>query len=116
MLREARRILKENEEGWKERRTGEIRKIKEQEKRERLAIVAEKKKRYGLNTLNKEEKKRLGERTSERIEIANARANYWKLHRGGGNEMQWERIRSALAALYCNFSKQAISVCFRLLW
>ena len=83
MLREARRIIKENEEGWKERRTGEIRKIKEQEKRERLAIVAEKKKKYGLNTLTKEEKRRLGERTNERIEIANARANYWKLHRGG---------------------------------
>jgi hypothetical protein len=80
--------LIENEDGWKERRNGEIKRIKEQEKKERLEIVAEKKKRYGLQRLSKEESKRMGERTKERIEIANARANYWKLHRGGGNEMQ----------------------------
>ena len=84
LLREARTFLKENEDGWKERRNGEIKKIKEQEKKERLEIVAEKKRRYGLQKISKEENRRIGERTKERIEIANARANYWKLHRGGG--------------------------------
>ena len=63
--------------------------------------MAEKKKMYGLNTLTKEEKRRLGERTNERIEIANARANYWKLHRGGGN-IAGAKLGSALARLQFN--------------
>ena len=48
LLREARRILIEKADGWKERRNGETKRIKEREKKERLEIVAEKKRRYGL--------------------------------------------------------------------
>ena len=57
------------------------------EKEERMSIIQEKRKRYGLKTLNKEENGRLKERTSERIEIAQAKSNYWKWFRDGGEEV-----------------------------
>ena len=42
LLRESMRFLKENEDGWQRRRIKEIERIKEEEKVERLAIVAQK--------------------------------------------------------------------------
>ena len=69
------------------------------EKEERLAIVAQKKRRYGIKKLSKEENKRMGERTRERIELACIKDNYWKLHRGGGNEDKWEIVRKAMQVI-----------------
>ena len=82
LLRQAIEYLKKNEKRWLERRKAEVKKMREVEKEERLAIVAQKKRRYGIKKLSKEETKRMGERTRERIELACVKDNYWKLHRG----------------------------------
>ena len=70
LLRESIKYLRENEENWQLRRIQEVTRIKEEEKIDRLAIVKEKKKRYGIQKLNKEENKRLRERTEGRILVS----------------------------------------------
>ena len=65
LLRESISFLKENEDGWQQRRIKEVDRIKEEEKKDRLEICKEKKKRYGIKKLNKEENRRLKERTEE---------------------------------------------------
>ena len=82
LLRETTKYLKENDTGWTKMK--ETARIRAEEKADRLAIVAEKKKRYGLNRLSKEENKRLKERTEDRVTLAMARGNYWKHYREGG--------------------------------
>ena len=62
-------FLKKNEKGWQTRKIREIERIKEEEKVERLTICAQKKKRYGIKNLTKEENKRMKERTAQRIKI-----------------------------------------------
>ena len=84
LLRESMSFLKENESKWQHRRIKEVDRIKEEEKKDRLAICKEKKKRYGIKKMNKEENRRLKERTEERIMISKAKANYWKKYRGRG--------------------------------
>jgi hypothetical protein len=76
LLKESVRLLSENEAGLQQRKIKEVDRIKEVEKAERLAISAQKKKRYGIKTPNKEENKRMRERTAERIEISQAKAYY----------------------------------------
>ena len=78
LMKEAIKFLKTNEERWRERRIEECARIKEEEKRDRLALVKEKKKRYGLTKLSKEENMRLKMRTEERQVIAKAKANLWR--------------------------------------
>ena len=83
--------------------------IKEEEKKDRLAICKEKKKRYGTKykNMSKEESKKLKTRTEERIEISQAKANYWKRFRDGGErDMEegdhmeaWKGLRKAIVAL-----------------
>ena len=73
--------MRENEAGWQQRKIKEVGRIKEVEKAERLAIASQKKKRYGIKTLNKEENMRIKRRTEERIEISQAKANNWKWYR-----------------------------------
>jgi hypothetical protein len=75
--------IREKEGKWTTRKTEELDRIKEEEKEDRLAIAREKKKRYGLKGLNKDEKLHLKRRTEEKKELAVARSNYWKWHRGG---------------------------------
>ena len=71
--------LKQNEDRWRCRKIDECERIKEAEKKDRLAIVKGKKKRYGLQKLSKEENRRLKSRTEDRIKIAKAKENYcWK--------------------------------------
>ena len=53
LLRQARDYLRKNEEKWQERRKAEEKRIREMEKEERLAIVAQKKRRYGIKKLSK---------------------------------------------------------------
>jgi hypothetical protein len=55
LMKEAVRFLKEKGDGWRERRIEECERIREEEKIDRLALVKEKKKRYGLKRLSKEE-------------------------------------------------------------
>ena len=76
--------LKDYESKWCTRKIEECEKIKEEAKEDRLAIGREKKKRYGLKGLSKEENKRLKKRTEDKIELAQAKSNYWKWYRGEG--------------------------------
>ena len=99
LLRESIAFLKENEVHWQQRRIGEVARIQEEEKVDRLAICAQKKKRYGLKRLSKEENRRIKERTEERILISQAKANYWKNHRGnreGANCEEWNNLKMPL--------------------
>ena len=106
MLRESVNILKSNEERWRTRRIDECERIKEEEKRDRLAIVREKRKRYGLKKLSVEENRRLKRRTEDRLEIAQAKENYWKQYRGKEEGYMkeeergaWEAIKEGITAL-----------------
>ena len=84
-------FLKENGRKWKTRKIEECDKIRAMEKEERMSIIQEKRKRYGLKTLNKEENGRLKERTAERIEIAKAKSNYWKCSGMGERNVEEDR-------------------------
>ena len=55
--------------------------MKQEAKEDRLAVSRMKKKRYGIRRLSKEENKRLKERAEDRILLAKARGNLWKLAR-----------------------------------
>ena len=76
-------------------------------KRDRLAVVKIKKKRYGVQRMSKEENMRLKMRTEERLEIARAKTNFWRNHRrqGQGEEieeeeaMAWENIKVGIMIL-----------------
>ena len=81
LMRESMDFLSKNQERWKERRIEESKRIKEEDKKDRLAIAKEKKKRYGIKVLSREESRRLKMRTEERLEIAKAKVNYWKMFR-----------------------------------
>ena len=78
LMREAMEFLRKNKDKWKERKLEETKRIKEEEKRDRLAVVKEKKKRYNIQGLSREEGRRMKTRTEERLEIAKAKENYWK--------------------------------------
>ena len=86
LMKEAVKYLKEKGDGWRERRIEECERIREEEKTDRLALVKEKKKRYGLKRLSKEENSRLKSRTEDRILISQSKANLWKRYRDGGEE------------------------------
>jgi hypothetical protein len=47
-MRKAMEFMRKNKDKWKERRLEETKRIKEEDKRDRLAVVKEKKKRYGI--------------------------------------------------------------------
>ena len=59
--------------------------------------------------MKKEENKRMKMRTEERLEVAQAKENYWKLYRGGGKESKmnldderekaWQRLEEEISAL-----------------
>ena len=85
-MKEAVKYSKEKGDGWRERRIDECEWIREEEKTDRLALVKEKKKRYGLKRLSKEENSRLKSRTEDRILISQSKANLWKRYRDGGEE------------------------------
>ena len=81
LMRESMDFLSKNQEKWRERGIEESKRIKEEDKKDWLAIAKEKKKRYGIKVLSKEESRRLKMRTEERLEIAKAKENYWKKFR-----------------------------------
>ena len=106
MLRESIRLIKENEGAWGSRKSKECERIKEEERMDRLAIVAEKKKKYGIKKLSKDETQKIKQRTGERMEIARAKGNYWKQYRdsskrtkGKEEEEAWERLRDSIVVL-----------------
>jgi hypothetical protein len=98
--------LRENEEGWRLRKIRECERIREEDKKDRLPVVKEKKRKYGLTRLSKEENSRIKKRTYERIEIASAKANLWKKFRdkvvidlGEEEAKAWERLRTSVMDL-----------------
>ena len=105
LMKESVKFLKKNDTKWQERRILECDKIRLEEKKDRLAVVAVKKKRYGskLSKLTKEENIKMKLRTEERIEMAIAKENLWKRFQEKdqefeeGEEEAWGRIRDCLA-------------------
>ena len=96
--------LKENEPKWRSRKIKECERIRQEEKNDRLAISKMKKMRYGIKGLNKEENGRMKQRTEERLEIARAKENYWKLHRGEGERDEercnaWKKVKECITSL-----------------
>ena len=63
---------------------------------DRLSVVREKKKRYGITNLSKEEHLRMRLRTEDRLTIAQAKENLWKRFREEDKkkEMEDEEIRA----------------------
>ena len=107
LLRTSIQFLKEKESGWQTRKIKEVESIKEEEKRDRLAICKEKKRRYGLKRLSKVESKRRKMRTEERMVVSMAKANYWKHYRGGDmmegevddTKEAWKALKEGILAL-----------------
>ena len=52
--------------------------MKQEDKDDRLAVVAIKKKRYGIGKLSKDETKGMRKRTEERILLAKVKENLWR--------------------------------------
>ena len=83
----------------------ECERIREEEKQDRLALAREKKRKYGIKKISKEENQRLKKRTGERLEIASAKANLWKKFREGGEDLSerevaaWEAVRTSVMEL-----------------
>ena len=104
LLRLSIQYLKENEPKWRSRKIKECDRIREEEKADRLAIAKMKKKRYGVKGLSKEENGRMKQRTEERLEIARAKENLWKLHRGNGRGdrercQAWKQVQECIFTL-----------------
>ena len=104
LLRLSIEYLKEHEVKWEKRRLKECTRIREEEKKDRLALVKIKKKKYGMNRVSKEENKRLKSRTEERLELSTAKGNLWKHYREN-KEMEddiakaWEDVRKSVMEL-----------------
>jgi hypothetical protein len=81
LMRVAVNFLRENTDKWRERRIEKCDMIREEDKRDRLAVSNEKKKRYGMKRLSKEENQRMTRRTEDRLEIAKANENLWRKFR-----------------------------------
>ena len=88
LMRESVAFLRTNADKWRERRIDECDRIREEEKKDRLAVAKEKKRKYGLKRLSKEENMRMTMRTEERLEIAKAKENLWRKFREGQGEMR----------------------------
>ena len=79
--------MKKHEDSWRIRKMKECDRIREEEKKDRLAVAREKKKKYGLKRISKEENMRLRKRTEERLEIASAKENLWRRFRDKREEL-----------------------------
>jgi hypothetical protein len=86
--------------------------IREEEKMDRLAVVREKKRKYGIKRISKEENMRLKKRTEESLEIASAKENLWRKFREKDKELAptreeaeaWEGLRASVKELEENGS------------
>ena len=107
LMRKCIDLLKANGDRWRERKINECDRIREEEKKDRLAVVRVKKRKYGLKRLSKEENKRMTLRTEERLEIAKAKENLWRQYRDEGKRQEigkeeedsWETLKITLMEL-----------------
>jgi hypothetical protein len=102
-MRESVAFLRTNADKWGERKI-ECERRREEEKKDRLAVVKEKKRKYGIKRLSKDENIRMNMRTEERLEIARAKENLWTNYREHGEmrkeeEEAWEMIREKILVL-----------------
>jgi hypothetical protein len=82
-----------NEGKWRQRRIEEC-----------VAVCREKKKRYGIPKLSKEENMRIRLRTEERLELARAKENLWKKFREESDTKEitenerdaWENLKRSI--------------------
>ena len=92
---------------WQERKVEEWERIKLEEKKDRLAMVEIKKRRYGakLAKLTKDENNKIKMRTEERKEMAVVMRNLWRKCREMGDaetnideeeRLAWEKIHDYL--------------------
>ena len=88
LLRLSVEILKERAALWATRKVAEYERIKEDDKKDRLAVAKMKKKRYGIQKLSKEETMRLRIRKEERLEISKAKSNLWRHYRRGEEDLE----------------------------
>ena len=90
LMKESVKFLKENDTKWQERRIQECEKIRLEEKKDRLAVVAVKKKRYGskLSKLTREENIKMKLRTEDRMKMAIAKENLWKRFQERDQELE----------------------------
>jgi hypothetical protein len=99
--------LQTHEEGWRIRKLKEYERIREEEKMDRLAVVREKKRKYGLKRISKEENMRLKRRTEESLEVASDKANLCRQFRDRNKELTpteeeaeaWEGLRASVMEL-----------------
>jgi hypothetical protein len=105
LLRESIKFLKSKEVIWRTRRIEECSRIREEEKRDRLAVVDVKKRKYGVKRMTKEENLRIKERTEERLEISTAKTNYWRNYRERKDDMEeeeriaWSSVKEGIMIL-----------------
>ena len=78
MFNLCREYLKENETGWARRSTEKMKRIREEEKEERLRIIEEKRKKFGKKNIAKkiDRNDELAKLTKKRLEISEAKRNY----------------------------------------
>ena len=102
LLRISLEYLRLHDEKWQERRLEECERIKKEEKEDRLAIVRVKKRKYGLKRLSKDEGAKMRMRSEERILLATARENLWRMSRSpleildDEDEEAWGVVREGL--------------------
>ena len=106
LMRTSIAFLKDREGVWRSRRIAECERILEIDKKDRLAVVKMKKKRFGIKKISKEENLRLGVRKEERLEIARAKENLWRHHRGPKDrdleeeeEVAWRKLQEGIETL-----------------
>ena len=107
LMRKCIDFLKADGDRWRERKIKECDRIREEEKKDRLAVVRVKKRKYGLTRLSKEENKRMSLRTEERREISKAKENLWRHYRDEGKRQKigkeeedaWETLKTTLMEL-----------------
>ena len=99
LLRLSMKYLKEKDVAWRQRRIEECDKIREEDKRDRLAVAREKKKRYGINKISKDENTKIKKRTEERLDIAKAKENLWKRLGTGRMIRRWRTRNLRLGKL-----------------
>ena len=96
LLRESIAFLREKEGVWRSRRIAECERIQGIDKKDRLTVIKMKRKRFGIKKISKEEKLSLGMRLEERLEIARAKENLWRHHRGPKDRYTKEEEEQAL--------------------
>ena len=98
LVREATMFLREKERELASWRQKKWRRIKEEEKEDRLSVSKMTKKRFWIKKLSKEESLRFRTRKEERQEVAEARTNLWRHYREQGDtktrDMEKEEIKA----------------------